>query len=52
MEGTIKRERMKCSVGISWSKETGMMGTGWIMRNSDRETLLHSRRALMVCHYC
>lgn len=37
--------RVKCNVGVSWSKGTGMMGAAWLVRNSVSEPLLHSRRA-------
>ena len=37
--------RVKCNIGISWSKATCMAGLGWIVRNSEGQTLLHSRRA-------
>ena len=39
-------ERVKCNIGISWSKAMCMAGLGWIVRNSEGETLLHSRRAI------
>ena len=41
-----KSERVKCNIGISWSKVTCMSGLGWIVRNSEGETLLHSRRTI------
>ncbi|KAG5384519.1 hypothetical protein IGI04_035989, partial [Brassica rapa subsp. trilocularis] len=37
--------RVKCNIGISWSKATCMADLGWIVRNSEGQTLLHSRRA-------
>lgn len=36
--------RVKCNVGVSWIKESGLAGVAWIVRNSGGETLLHSRR--------
>ncbi|WZZ27985.1 hypothetical protein YC2023_011386 [Brassica napus] len=36
--------RVKCNIGISWSKATCMVGLGWIVRNSEGDTMLHSRR--------
>lgn len=39
------RNKVKCNIGISWSKETKLAGTGWIVRTNNGGTLLHSRRA-------
>lgn len=36
---------MKCNIGISWIKKTRVAGMGWIVRNSEGVTVLHSRRA-------
>lgn len=37
--------RLKCNVGISWAKDKNLVGVGWIVRNGDEETMLHSRCA-------
>ncbi|XP_013690321.2 uncharacterized protein LOC106394286 [Brassica napus] len=37
-------ERVKCNIGISWSKATCKAGLVWIVKNSEGETLLHSIR--------
>lgn len=40
-----ERDRLKCNIGLSWSKAGGSVGAGWIVRDYDGKTLFHSRRA-------
>ncbi|XP_056843138.1 uncharacterized protein LOC130495690 [Raphanus sativus] len=40
-----ERGVVKCNIGISWIKKTRVAGMGWIVRNSEGVTVLHSRRA-------
>lgn len=38
-------DRIKCNVGVSLSKRSGLVGAAWIVRDCDGKTLVHSRRA-------
>ncbi|CAN7100846.1 unnamed protein product [Brassica rapa subsp. narinosa] len=38
-------ESLKCNIGISWTQRNQLAGMGWIVRNRNGETVLHSRRA-------
>lgn len=37
--------RLKCSVGVAWDKKSKLVGLGWLVRNAEGSTVLHSRRA-------
>ncbi|KAG2332536.1 hypothetical protein Bca52824_003716 [Brassica carinata] len=36
--------KLKCNLGIAWSKGKSLAGTSWIVRDARGEVLMHSRR--------
>ncbi|XP_010495246.1 PREDICTED: uncharacterized protein LOC104772313 [Camelina sativa] len=37
--------RVKCNVGVSWSRRNQLVGGAWVLRDERGKVLLHSRRA-------
>lgn len=36
---------LKCNIGHSWNRETGEVGSAWVLRNGEGSVLLHSRKS-------